>query len=139
MKYLLDTNACVVFLRRGGVSPVAQRLTVLDAGDVVLCSIVRQELLYGALHSQRSEQNLEQVRKFLNGFVSYPFDDSAAEIAGTVQHELAVQGTPIGPYDLQIAAIALANEFTLVTHNTREFQRVPRLRIEDWEQPIAGV
>ncbi len=53
---------------------------------------------------------------------------------GEIRAHLSRQGMPIGPYDLQIAAIARANEFTLVTHNTREFSRVPGLILEDWEQ-----
>jgi tRNA(fMet)-specific endonuclease VapC len=62
-----------------------------------------------------------------------PFDDAAADLGGNLRAQLARQGAPIGPYDLQIAAIALANECTLVTHNVREFSRVPDLTIEDWE------
>nr|HMN28999.1 VapC toxin family PIN domain ribonuclease [Caldilineaceae bacterium] len=60
-------------------------------------------------------------------------DDAAAAIAGSLRAELARQGAPIGPYDLQIAAIALANDCTLVTHNLREFGRLPNLLLEDWE------
>lgn len=62
-----------------------------------------------------------------------PFDIAAARHFGTVRASLSRQGQMIGPYDLQIAAIALANDLTLVTHNTREFARVPDLRLEDWE------
>jgi len=61
------------------------------------------------------------------------FDPQAARLAGTIRSQLAVIGTPIGPYDLQIAAIALANDLTLVTHNTAEFGRVAGLKIQDWE------
>ena len=62
-----------------------------------------------------------------------PFDDIAAEIYGRIRAHLATQGTPIGANDLQIASISLAHDLILVTHNTREFSRVPRLRLEDWE------
>ncbi|BDI20727.1 hypothetical protein ANSO36C_65290 (plasmid) [Nostoc cf. commune SO-36] len=62
-----------------------------------------------------------------------PFDDRAARLFGTIRVELGALGTPIGPYDLQIAAIAVVNNLTLVTHNTREFSRVSRLVIQDWE------
>ena len=62
-----------------------------------------------------------------------PFDDAAAEICGRIRAALASAGTPIGPYDLQIASIALANNLTLVTHNTRGFSRVPGLLLEDRE------
>ncbi len=70
---------------------------------------------------------------FFNGFVSLPFDDRASEATGTIRADLERQGTPIGPNDLLIAAIALANNAILVTHNSREFGRVARLKIEDWE------
>jgi tRNA(fMet)-specific endonuclease VapC len=63
------------------------------------------------------------------------FDDAAADVYAGIRHHLESQGTPIGPYDLQIAAIALADGCTLVTHNTTEFSRVPRLVLEDWEVP----
>jgi tRNA(fMet)-specific endonuclease VapC len=66
-------------------------------------------------------------------FVSLPFDDAAAEEYGKVRAHLAVLGTPIGPNDLMIATIALANAVTLVTNNTSEFSRVPGLSIEDWQ------
>jgi tRNA(fMet)-specific endonuclease VapC len=65
-------------------------------------------------------------------FHSYAFNDSAAERYGRIRTDLAMQGTPIGPNDLMIAAIALANNLTLVTHNTREFARVDGLPLEDW-------
>ncbi len=66
-------------------------------------------------------------------FTYLPFDDQAGLIHGRIRALLAADGTPIGAYDLQIAAIALANNLTLVTHNTREFRRVEGLQIEDWE------
>ncbi len=62
-----------------------------------------------------------------------PFDNAAAMIAGEIREQLASQGTPIGPYDLQIAAIAIANGLTLVTHNVKEFSRVAGLTVEDWQ------
>jgi tRNA(fMet)-specific endonuclease VapC len=74
-----------------------------------------------------------QLASFLTNFVSLPLDDHAAEIAATIRADLAAKGTPIGPYDVLIAAIALANDLTLVTHNTREFGRVAGLKMEDWE------
>lgn len=69
----------------------------------------------------------------MNRFTSLPFDDIAAERFGDIRSYLADLGTPIGPYDLQIAAIALANNLILVTHNVDEFSRVEGLQLEDWE------
>ncbi len=71
--------------------------------------------------------------QFFLPFLSLPFDDVAAEICGRIRAALATAGTPIGPYDFESAAIALANTLTLVTHNTRKFSRVPGLLLEDWE------
>lgn len=132
MTYLLDTNVCIRYLN--GRSPgVLQRLQALQPIDVVVCAIVKAELFYGAQRSQNPERSLAVQRQFLQPYRSLPFDDAAAELAGLLRAQFADQGKPIGPYDLQIAAIALANNCTLVTHNVREFSRVPNLLIEDWE------
>ena len=78
---------------------------------------------------------IERTYQFAAPFTSLPFDDAAADVCSRIRHHLESQGTPIGPYDLQIAAIALANGCTLVRHNTAEFRRVPGLLVEDWETP----
>ena len=132
MIYLLDTNVCIAYLN-GRAFLVMQRLRTLPDEDVAVCSIVKAELFYGAMRSNNPARTLAGQEEFLNRFVSLPFDDRAALIFGRIRAQLAVLGTPIGPYDLQIAAIALANNLILVTHNTREFSRVEGLRIEDWE------
>ncbi len=64
---------------------------------------------------------------------SLPFDDNAAHEYGRIRAHLASLGTPIGPNDLMIASIALANNLTLITHNTAEFSRIPALQLEDWQ------
>ncbi|MCI0711363.1 MAG: type II toxin-antitoxin system VapC family toxin [Chloroflexi bacterium] len=134
MKYLLDTNTCIRYLN--GRSPeVLKRLDETDETDVCVCSVVKFELRYGALRSQARAKNLAQQEKFLNRFVSLPFDETAQLQAAQIRADLSNAGTPIGPYDLLIAAIALANDLILVTHNTREFSRVAGLQIEDWETP----
>jgi tRNA(fMet)-specific endonuclease VapC len=100
---------------------------------VVLCSISKAELYYGAYRSARREANLGVLRRFFQEFVTLPFDEKCEEVYGVIRAQLASAGTPIGPNDLLIAAVALANEATIVTHNTAEFGRVRGLRIEDWE------
>ena len=92
----------------------------------MICQIVKAELYYGAYKSARRDANLALLTKFFNQFESLPFDDAAAEAYGRLRAELARRGTPIGPNDLMIAAIALAYDLILVTHNTSEFSRVPR-------------
>jgi tRNA(fMet)-specific endonuclease VapC len=89
--------------------------------------------LYGAYKSTRVEQNLAKLELLFSLVESLPFESKAAVQFGEIRAYLAQKGTPIGPYDLQIAAVARAQGLTLVTHNTREFARVPELKIEDWE------
>ncbi len=132
MTYLLDTNACIRYLNRRSVG-VLRRLQALKPQDVAVCSVVKAELFYGAMRSNNLRKTLAKQQKFLSQFVSLPFDDRAAKVYGKIRAELAAKGTPIGPNDLMIAAIAIVNNVTLVTHNTREFSRVNGLRIEDWE------
>lgn len=127
MIYLLDTNACIVYLNRP-ISGVRRRLETLPRQDVAVCSIVKAELFYGAMRSTNPERTLARQQEFLNQYVSLPFDDRAALIYGQIRAFLTASGTPIGPLDLPIAAIASANNLTLVTHNTREFSRVHRLK-----------
>jgi tRNA(fMet)-specific endonuclease VapC len=133
MIYLLDTNACIAYLRTP-LSALGRRITQQQPGDIALCAVVKSELIYGAAHSARPQEQLTKLEHFFQPYVSLPFDDTSAAIAGRVRADLAARGTPIGAHDLQIAAIALANNLTLVTHNTREFSRVAGLRIEDWER-----
>lgn len=133
MRYLLDTNVCIRYLN--GRSPaVKERIRTTNREDIAVCSIVKAELFYGAMRSNNPQRNLARQQQFLNSFISLPFDDCSALIYGEIRAQLTALGTPIGPNDLQIAAIALANNLILVTHNTREFSRVDGLQIEDWEQ-----
>jgi tRNA(fMet)-specific endonuclease VapC len=116
------------------MSGVRQRLQLVSPQDVAVCSVVKAELFYGAMRSNNPVRTLTKQEAFLKNFVSLPFDDLAATIFSRIRAELSSLGTPIGPYDLQIAAIALVHQLTLVTHNTREFARVKGLQIEDWEE-----
>jgi len=130
--YLLDTNACIQFLRAPD-SAVARRLAAVPLGEVALCTVVKAELYYGARRSTDPDRSIQILEVFFGNLVSLPFDDLAAEVYGRIRAYLAQQGALIGPNDLLIAATALAYGATLVTHNTREFERVPELKIEDWE------
>jgi tRNA(fMet)-specific endonuclease VapC len=130
--YLLDSNACVIYLN-GRSERLRQRLNATPAAEIFVCAIVKGELFYGSRRSNNPTKSLQVQQEFLSQFVSLPFDDAAAEVYGDIRAALAQAGTPIGPNDLQIAAIALASNLTLVTHNTREFSRVQGLKLEDWE------
>lgn len=135
MIYLLDTNTCILYLTRRN-SIIVDKLTNAPRQDVVLCDVVKAELYYGAYRGTRLESNLALYQEFFREFISLPFDGEAAAVYGRIRVQLESLGTPIGPNDLQIAAIAIANNLILVTHNTREFSRVPDLRFEDWELPL---
>jgi tRNA(fMet)-specific endonuclease VapC len=87
----------------------------------------------GALRSTDPIRSLERQRAFFAPFVSLAFDDSAAEVYARLRAHLLSTGLPIGPNDMLIATIALANNLTLGTHNLSEFGRVPDLKLEDWE------
>lgn len=132
MTYLLDTNVCIKLLN-GDAPHVTQRLAQFKPKQIHLCTIVQQELYFGVYYSTKVEQNLAKLLKFIAPFKVLSFDEAAAKLAGQIQAKLRSLGTPIGSYDLQIAAIALAENLTLVTHNTREFGRIEGLVYEDWE------
>jgi tRNA(fMet)-specific endonuclease VapC len=136
MKYLLDANAWIGHLRQTAPE-VSRRLALHPRNDIVLCSVVLAELLYGVERSAPSQRpaNLGLVAKVQQQYVSLPLDDVAAAEAAQIRAHLAAVGTPIGPNDLFIAAIARACHLTLVTHNTNEFSRVPNLAIDDWQVP----
>ena len=132
MLYLLDTNVIAIYLNQRSLI-LRERIESINPEDIAVCSVVKFELFYGAMRSANPLGNLSRQQEFLDMFVSLSLDDLAARKAGEIRNNLAALGTPIGPYDLLIAAIAIVNNLTLVTHNTREFERVSELRVEDWE------
>lgn len=134
MTYLLDTNACIGWLRQNQPKLV-ERIEQHQPSELVICSVVVGELRYGIersdlAHRANTELRVAQLRR---QFVSLPFDDAATEEYGRIRAYLANFGNPIGGNDMQIAAIARTVGLTLVTHDTVEFCRVPGLLIEDWQ------
>ena len=132
MKYSLDANTCIRLLNSADKA-VLKRFAACLPADIVVCSIVRAELLYGARRSARVESDLKRLEHFLAPLRSVAFDDQCAHYYGLIRADLAAQGKPVGANDLLIAAIARAHDLILVTHNMGEFSRVVGLRIEDWE------
>ncbi|MEA5421148.1 type II toxin-antitoxin system VapC family toxin [Spirulina sp. CCNP1310] len=130
--YLLDTNVCIKVLNSSN-SFVNQRLLSIPKENIRLCTIVYSELYYGVCRSTQYQKNLNKINGLFDEFIVVPFDMSSAKVAGEIRAELAIAGNPIGANDLLIAAIAIANSLTLVTHNTREFGRIQQLVYEDWE------
>ena len=132
MIFLPDTNVWIRFLNPGE-NQVKDHFLSTDPSNVWLCSVVKAELFFGAMKSARMTENLSLLDELFADFTSVPFDDNAARRYGEIRSDLARKGTPIGPNDLMIAAIASVRDLTLITHNTREFNRVTGLNLEDWE------
>lgn len=130
LHYLLDTNIIADLVRRPG-GTVATRIAEFGEDSICTSIIVAAELRYGAAKSD-SKQLSERVGLLLSALEILPLEPPTDEHYAEVRHYLARQGTPIGPNDLLIAAHALAADLTLVTANTREFERVPSLRVENW-------
>lgn len=132
MKVLLDTNVCIHFMN-GTSKNIKEKIFNSLNLDIYLCSIVKAELYYGALKSNMVEKNIKRLDDFVSYFSSYHFDDSCVPEYGKIRATLSKKGMLIGPYDMQIASIAISNNLTLVTHNIREFSRIDGLLLEDWE------
>ena len=134
MIYLLDTNAVIALLtdRPPAVRKRLRRVAAKDA-SIGVSTVVLFELWYGIARSERQRENSERLRVFLAGNVDVvPFEEEDAAIAGDLRAALEAEGTPIGPYDLLIAAQSLRTGATLVTANVSEFQRVKGLSWQDW-------
>jgi tRNA(fMet)-specific endonuclease VapC len=134
----LDTNAVIAMLNPR-ITPVRHRFEEAVArGEVVVASsIVLFELWFGTWRSQRREGNARKIEEFVSGPVGVlDFNSGDAAEAGEIRADLKHKGTPIGPYDILIAAQARRRDALLVTANVREFARVPGLKIEDWTVAI---
>lgn len=134
MNYLLDTNAVIAFINGKPAAVRGTLVRTVSAGHAIrLSSIVLQELWYGAEKSVQSVKNARNLENFLaEGFEIFSFDDEDARVAGALRGELAKAGTPIGPYDILIAAQAVRRNATLVTANEKEFARIKGLKWENW-------
>ena len=114
MKYLLDTNTCIAFLK--GNQTVVEKIRTIGIENLCLCSIVKAELWFGACKSQRVTANQAVLKEFFAQFSSLAFDDNSIEHYGEIRALLSKAGKPIGANDFLIAAIAKANQMTLVTN-----------------------
>ncbi len=129
MPYALDTNTLSYAMREEG--GVAERMRQIGPATLALPAVVVFELRYGLLRAGRLRQ-LVAFEAVMASLAQLDFDAEAADHAARIRLALEAAGTPIGLADLLIAATARRHGCTLVTHNTREFSRVPGLPIEDW-------
>ena len=136
--YMLDTNTVIhLFKGQGRVSDTEAvtlrlRLLALPPRSIGIPSIVVYELKVGIAKSQSPEKRRGQLQKLLEAVTFYTFGQDEADAAASIRAGLEKRGTPIGAYDVLIAAVALANHATLVTRNQDEFSRVPGLKLLDW-------
>lgn len=127
---LLDTNICI-YIINAKPPGVLERFEQYRLGDIGVCSVVAAELAYGVAQSG-SARNRQALEMFLAPLTILPFDEAAVWVYGELRAELERRGTPIGSLDTMIAAHALSQQALLVTNNTREFAKVPRLQLDNW-------
>ena len=129
--YLLDTNIISYWMR--GDPQLIKKIKSYSPSDLSLSTVTLAEIYYGIEKSpvKKKERRLkiEHIKSELD---IYPFNEQAAVKYGTIRAALEKRGKPISERDTQIAAIALANKLSIVTHNTKEFSRIPKLKVEDW-------
>jgi tRNA(fMet)-specific endonuclease VapC len=130
-QYMLDTNTCIQLIKYRPAAMYA-RLLDLSVKNVAISSIVAAELWYGVALSQRKRQNETALRDFLDYVDVLDWPSEACRTYGRIRAQLKRRGTPIGAMDLLIASHAVSLDAVLVTANTREFERVPDLKMENW-------
>lgn len=133
IRYMLDTDACIALIKHRPEG-MRNRLIHLAPDEVGVSSIVTAELWFGVSRSQKKRRNKEALNDFLNYITVLDWPGAAAPLYGNIRSMLRKKGTPIGAMDLLIASHSLFLEAILVTNNMREFERVPGLRIENWEE-----
>jgi len=130
MKYLLDTNICVYWLK--GNEQIEQKILSVGMSNVALTFINVSELFYGAYKSQRIESNLNMVRQLTEQLNVVESDEAISEIFGQLKAELQGAGAIIDDADLFIAACAKVHGLVLVTNNMKHFKRIKGLKLENW-------
>ncbi|GMA66205.1 type II toxin-antitoxin system VapC family toxin (plasmid) [Alicyclobacillus fastidiosus] len=131
MLYMLDTNICIYLIKKRSES-LLKRMRVFHTGEIGVSVMTVAELQYGVSKSVNQERNQTALEAFLLPLEIAEFTTEATVVYGRVRAELERQGRPIGPLDTLIAAHALSLDVPLVTNNTREFERVSGLRVENW-------
>jgi len=131
MKYYLDTNICIYFLK-GSFPNLKKKILSFNPDSISIPAIVKAELLYGSEKSNNKEDNFKKIQQFLLPFRIEDFTDNETASYAKIRNELEKKGKIIGPNDLLIASIVFSHTGTLITKNTKKFSRVKDLKIEDW-------
>ena len=133
MRYMLDTNICIYAIKHKP-EQVFMRLQEHDPIDICISSVTYAELVHGVEKSKAIEKNRVALALLLANIKIMNFDSLAAEGYGKIRADLEKAGTPIGPLDMMIAGHAKALGYTVVTNNTKEFERVKGLKLENWSE-----
>jgi tRNA(fMet)-specific endonuclease VapC len=131
IRYLLDTNICIYLIKKHPPEVLA-RFQQIQIKQLHIPTITLFELYYGIEKNNSQQRNLSALESFIAPLTVVDFTLDAAKKAAKIRNYLQKQGTPIGAYDIQIAAIALSLNMTLLTNNIREFERVKGLKLENW-------
>ena len=129
--YLLDSNICIFLIRNKSLL-LRERIKMYSPSLLHLSVITVAELEYGAAKSKNPVKEHQAVLDFVSPFKIIDFKPNDAENFGLIRAYLEKKGTPIGPYDMEIAAQAMTNNLIVVTNNVGEFERVPWIKVEDW-------
>lgn len=131
--YLLDTNICIYIINKRPPE-VFERFRRIKLMQLHIPTIVISELYFGLEKNQSHKRNESFLENFIAPLSVTGFSIEAAKHAAKIRHRLHRQGTPVGAYDIQIAAVALAEDMVLLTNNTKEFERIEDLKLENWVQ-----
>lgn len=134
--FVLDTNTLIYFFK--GMGHVAEHLLAVKPGDIGIPAVVLFELEVGIAKSSAPQKRRKQLQQFIELVELLPLDGQAARAAARIRAELESQGQPIGPLDVLIACTAMAHQGILVTHNTKEFERIHGLPLVDWYEKSGG-
>ena len=129
--YLLDTNICIYAIN-GRHPRLTKKLLSVHPSEILVSSITVGEMEYGAAKSHWGERTRQIMHAFLANYDTLPFTEQDAALFGAFRAQLEAAGITIGVLDVMIAAQGVANNLTVVTHNTREFIRIPGIKLEDW-------
>ena len=130
-RIMLDTNICI-YIIKNRPQGVKEKFESFEIGDLCISSITVSELMYGAYKSQHTAKNLKALEHFLMPFDIVDYDYNAALAYGKIHADLEKKGQVIGNMDMQIAGHALSLDMTVVTNNTKEFERVVGLTLDNW-------
>ncbi|AFZ00261.1 type II toxin-antitoxin system VapC family toxin [Calothrix sp. PCC 6303] len=130
MDNLLDTDTCIYWLN--GREVVRNKLLSIGLNNVSICSISVAELYYGAYNSSRVEENLIRAERFIQNMTVIPLNNDSLKLFGELKAELRKLGQPVADFDLLIASVAITERLVLVTNNTRHYERIPNIQLENW-------